>query len=183
MKPGMRGPGPVPGTQWGFRKSGPPALLCPCSLSRMGGDILTLPHMSSHSPRHVHSAYIIRGSGAAGIVLIPLSTKQMKRGPIEVQRPLLQVVPLCGWDLNSGSLPCPGSWLVGKGRLQGRGCPGRASTTVLTLGLGTQSGGMTNCTPEAAHGPGTPCRPARGRRRPSFLVSFRPQGRSGQRRV
>ncbi|XP_059566002.1 breast cancer metastasis-suppressor 1 isoform X2 [Myotis daubentonii] len=33
-----------------------------------------------------------------------------------------------------------------------------------------RSGGMTNCTPEAAQGPGTPCHPARGRRHPSFLA-------------
>lgn len=54
---------------------------------------------------------------------------------------------------------------------------------VLTLGLGAQSGGMTNYTPEAARRPGTPCRPARGRRHPSFPVSFRRPGlgRAGRR--
>uniref|UniRef100_A0A9L0RBS3 BRMS1 transcriptional repressor and anoikis regulator n=1 Tax=Equus caballus TaxID=9796 RepID=A0A9L0RBS3_HORSE len=37
------------------------------------------------------------------------------------------------------------------------------------------SGGMTNCMPEAARRRGTLCHPARGRRLPSFLVSFHPR--------
>ena len=96
-----------------------------------------------------------------------------------MQGPLSQAAHLRSWDLNSASIPqaqgslhCPGRWLMGKGWQQGWGCPRRASTSILTLGLGTQSGGMTKCTPEAARRPGTPCRPARGRRHPSFLVSF-----------
>lgn len=51
----------------------------------------------------------------------------------------------------------------------------RTFTLILTLGLGAQSGGMTNCTPEAAQRPGTRCHPARGRKHLSSLVSFHPR--------
>lgn len=66
--------------------------------------------MQSHAIALVPSTFIVPvfmwSPGVAGIVIIPLSTKQMRLR--EVQWPLPGVVQLCGQDLNSPKgLPTP----------------------------------------------------------------------------